>query len=180
MDILVLIVSTGWCEATRVLTAALFVLAGFAVPIVSAEELRTHPSQYSDPRCESRRIGPHLYRDELRCDPRVQPRRANNPPPPSQSPSQPPRAPSSGQLSPPSRGVERDVGFDDAFVTLGNTQQSVGAAGANPSGAAGAGAAGVGAGGLGAVGVGAVGVGAGGVGIGAGGIGGAGSNRGRH
>jgi hypothetical protein len=175
MDVRVLVVSAARRNAIRVLTAALFVLAGFAVRIVSAEELRTHPSQYSDPRCESRRVGPHLDRDELRCDPRFQPRRANSPTTPTQSSFPPPRAPSPVQMSPPSRGIERDVGFDDAFVTLGNTQQTVGAAGANPGGAAGTGAAGVGAGS-----VGAVGVGAGGVGVGAGGIGGAGSNHGRH
>jgi hypothetical protein len=143
MNARALMIFAGW-PAPRVLTSALFVLAGVGMQTVSAEEPRTHPSQYSDPRCESRRTGPHLDRDELRCDPRAQPRRAGHPPPPTKPTPPPTNAPAVGQapaVSPgnqPSRVIERDVGFDDAFTTQGNAAQAAGAAGANP-GAAGAG-----------------------------------------
>ena len=118
-------------------------VASRAIPglwTVSAEECgphcdpRTHPSQYSDPRCESMRSGPRLERDELRCDPRVQRRGGNHAPP-----IPPSQASSSTEQTPPIRSVdgqqsrpaERDVGFDDAFVTRGNAQQAGGEVGAD-------------------------------------------------
>jgi hypothetical protein len=148
-----LVTSPRWRNASCLLAAALFVTVSFGMRTVSAEECgphcdpRTHPSQYSDPRCESRRSGPRLERDELRCDTRVQPRRVDHHAPPATPPSQ---ASSTGQMpaigsvdSQQSRPAERDVGFDDAFVTQGNAQQAGGAnpgsaPGANPGGAAGA------------------------------------------
>ena len=146
MNARALMILAGWRPAPRVLMSALFVLAGVGTQTDSAEEPRPHPSQYSDPRCESRRTGPHLERDELRCDPRAQPRRASRPPPPTKPSPPPANAPAVGQaptVSPgnePSRVIERDVGFDDAFATQGNAAQAAGAAGASP-GAAGAGGA---------------------------------------
>ncbi len=144
MDACALLASTRWRTAPAVLAAVLFALNGPGMRSASAEECgphcdpRVHPSQYSDPRCESRRTGSRLDRDELRCDTR-QPRRADHPP----STKPPPataNAPATGQMpavspadaGPPPRAVERDVGFDDAFVTQGNAAQSAGATGANP------------------------------------------------
>jgi hypothetical protein len=144
MNARALMILAGSRPAPRVLMSALFVLAGVGMQTVSAEEPRTHPSQYSDPRCESRRTGPHLDRDELRCDPRAQPRHAGQPPPPTKPPPPPANTPAVGQApavtpgNQPSRVIERDVGFDDAFTTQGNAAQAAGAAAASP-GAAGAG-----------------------------------------
>jgi hypothetical protein len=147
MDACTLITPAGWRNAPRFLAVALLAISCFATRNVSAadDDRPTHPSQYGDPRCESRRSGPRLERDELRCDSRVQPRRTNQHAPPSTPPSSSLHAPSAGQLPSigpanthePSRPVERDVGFDDALVTQGNAQQQAvganpGAAGANP------------------------------------------------
>jgi hypothetical protein len=153
MDTCTLAASTRWRTTSRVLATVLLMLNGFGMRGVSAEECgphcdpRIHPSQYSDPRCESRRTGSRLDRDELRCDTRGQPRRADHPLPPTKPPLGPFNGPSAGQMpavspadaGPPPRAVERDVGFDDAFITQGNAAQAAGAAGGNP-GAAGAGA----------------------------------------
>ena len=99
-----------------------------------------HPSQYGDPRCESRRIGPHPERDELRCGPReprrkvVHPAPSAKPPPPSLPVPSVGQASGSGASDPgqqQSRGVDRDVGFDDAFTTQANPGAGGGVRGAN-------------------------------------------------
>jgi len=107
-------------------------------------ERRIHPSQYSDPRCESRRNGPHLDRIETRCDLREPRRKANQPTPsalPLPSAAVPPvgRAPAIGASEPGRqqfRNVDRDVGFDDAFTTPGSAPTGVSGANANTGGAA--------------------------------------------
>jgi hypothetical protein len=139
MDACTVVSSAGWRKATRPLAAGLFVVICIAAQNVLAADggRRTHPSQYGDPRCESRRSGPRLERDELRCDNRAQPRRVDH----SDSPSSPlspllegPSAghtPANSNSHQQSRPVERDVGFDDALATPGNP----GAAGTNPGAA---------------------------------------------
>jgi hypothetical protein len=109
---------------------------------IGRDDPRSHPSQHGDPRCESRRSGPRLERDELRCDNRVQPRRVDNHAPPttpsSQASSSMGQMPATGSVDgQQSRPAERDVGFDDTFTTQGNAQQARGAVAANPGGAAG-------------------------------------------
>ncbi len=130
MDVYTLVTSAGWRNAPRFLAAALLAVGCFATRSVSAAEddRLSHPSQYGDPRCESRRSGPRLHRDELRCDNRVQPRRINHTAPPSTPSSLPFHIPSAGQfpsIGPgnthqQSRAVEREVGFDDALGAPGN------------------------------------------------------------
>src|SRR4029077_3447570 len=113
------------------LAAALLALVYLGPRSVSAAEcdancdFRAHPSQYGDPRCESRRSTPLSERDEVRCDPRKRQHVAHHPPPappPTASPPVPPsgQAPVSGATDPPRqlpRSVDRDVGFDDALTT---------------------------------------------------------------
>jgi hypothetical protein len=131
VDARVVVASTWWRNALCFLVAVLLaviclgprnVLAAGCNPRCSPP---VHPSQYSDPRCESRRIGERLERDDLRCDPRGRQRLAA----PSATPPTPLSSPpmlglvasmsatgtnDPGRQQP--RGVERDVGFDDAFV----------------------------------------------------------------
>ena len=142
------VVASAWSlNVPRFLAAALFTVVCLGTSGVSAAEgdrnadRRVHPSQYSDPRCESRRIGPNLERVETRCDLRESRRKAVQPAPSAktQLPSHPP--PSAGQApvtsatdpgQQQSRGVDRDVGFDDPFgTTASNPGQGVGAHGAN-------------------------------------------------
>ena len=101
---------------------------------------RVHPSQYSDPRCELRRVGPHLERVETRCDLR-EPRRKADQHAPSVTQHPPsPTPPSLGQVPvistgdpgrQQSRSVDRDVGFDDAFTTQANPVPGAGVRGIN-------------------------------------------------
>jgi hypothetical protein len=77
---------------------------------------RAHPSQYSDPRCESMRGGPDLERIETRCDLREPQRKATAP---SVTPSPPPRLLGGASDRQP-RNADRDVGFDDAFSPQSN------------------------------------------------------------
>jgi hypothetical protein len=126
------------------LASALLTVIGLGPRTVSAAEcgphcdVRAHPSQYSDPRCESRRSGPRLERDELRCDLREPRRRAapsatTTPPLPPVPPIGP--APVTGATDPgrqQSRGVERDVGFDDAAPTQSNPTPGAGAHSTSP------------------------------------------------
>jgi hypothetical protein len=138
MDAHTLVTSAGWRNALCLLAAALLAVVCFATRNVSAAEddRSTHPSQYGDPRCESRRSGPRLKRDELRCDNRAQPRRINHTAPPNTPSPLPFHIPSAGQfpaIGPAnshqqSHAVGRDVGFEDALAPAGN--------GANPGAAA--------------------------------------------
>ena len=105
-------------------------------------ERRDHPSQYSDPRCESRRTLPSFERDELRCDLR-EPRRKVVHPAPSVKPPTPlgpvlpiAPAPVTGASDPTRqqpRSVDRDVGFDDALTTQTNPGDGVHGASTDPS-----------------------------------------------
>jgi hypothetical protein len=140
--------STGWRDASRFLSVAALIIGCLGIRPASAAECaphcdrRTQPSQYTDPRCESRRSGPRLDRVETRCDLREPQRKANQ-----QTPSPSPLSPPVGQVpvigaGDPSRqqlrSVDRDVGFDDAFTTQGNAPPAGGPAGGNANPGAGA------------------------------------------
>jgi hypothetical protein len=149
------VASAGSLNVPRFLAAGLLTGVCLGASSVSAAEgdrnadRRVHPSQYSDPRYESRRIGPNLERVESRCDLR-EPRRKADQHAPVTSPPIPPagQAPVIGASNPNwqrPRSVDRDIGFDDAFTTQGNAASSGGGAagananvgaGANPGGAA--------------------------------------------
>jgi hypothetical protein len=142
MDAGVVVASAWRRNVLRFLVAALLAAVSLGMRTVSAAECdprdphcdrRVHPSQYSDPRCESRRTGPNLQRDELRCDLR-EPKRKVVHPAPSVSPHSPPppppgQVPVTGASDPTrqqSRTVDRDVGFDDAFPTQANPGAAAG------------------------------------------------------
>ena len=143
------VVASAWSlNVPRFLAAALLTVVCLGTSSVSAAEgdrnadSRVHPSQYTDPRCESRRIGPNLERVETRCDLR-EPRRKAVQHAPVTSPPIPPvgQAPVTSASDPSRqqpRSVDRDVGFDDAFTTQGNAAPGGGAAGANANAGAGA------------------------------------------
>lgn len=136
-------------EVPGILAAALLAIICLATPrTVSAAECdphcdrNDHPSQYTDPRCELRRTAPNSERDELRCDFRARRRHTGHPAVSSATPQTPPHpaARPAGQAAVASgsdagrqqpRGVERDVGFDDAFAPQTNSAPAVGMHGAN-------------------------------------------------
>jgi hypothetical protein len=143
------VVASAWSlNVPRFLAAALLTVVCLGTSCVSAAEgdrnadRGVHPSQYSDPRCESRRIGPNLERVETRCDLREPRRKADQHAPVTSPPIRPVGQAPVTSASDPSRqqprSVDRDVGFDDAFTTQGTAPAGGGASGANANAGAGA------------------------------------------
>jgi len=146
-----LVLASAWQRGVLGFATAVLITLCFGPRTLPAAECdphcdrRVHPSQYSDPRCESRRSGSHFDRVETRCDLREPRRKANQQPPSAKGPLPlaPPvaRTPVIGASDPGrqlSRGVDRDVGFDDAFTTQGSAPPGGGPAGANANLGAGA------------------------------------------
>jgi len=78
-----LVLASAWQRGVLGFATAVLITLCFGPRTLPAAECdphcdrRVHPSQYSDPRCESRRSGSHFDRVETRCDLREPRRKAN-------------------------------------------------------------------------------------------------------